>query len=459
MIYEAKRHHQLAIDHLLKHKRAMLFAGMGLGKTGASLLATLALQSFGEVRATLIVAPLRVTMMTWPQELRNFEQFRSFRVANLRTKEGWSKLRNRAADIYLINYEQLPKLATEYMAPNKGNLAFNHVIFDESTFAKNPSSSRINAFRKFMDGIDYRWALTGTPNPNSLLELFAQVRLIDGGRRLGKIFSAFRSEYFEPTDYMEYNWVPKPGAKERIYAAIQDITLTLLSSEFLGLPDTITEDHEIHLPTEARALYRELEKEMFAELDNEAVTVVSAAAMTTKLLQVATGQCYVDGVPGETKQWKAIHDEKMKALEKIAAEGEPLLVACSFRHEQEVILKRFPQARGLLNATDRETEELFKSWNQGRVPMLVADHRSVGHGLNLQWGGRHCVWVSLPWSPEKYHQFNSRLARPGQKDIPRVTRIVANDTIDELVLETLKQKDDGQMDLLRALRDYRDLRR
>ena len=447
MKFEPKVHHHLSIRHLLRHPQAALFAGMGLGKTASTLTAFATLQALGEVRAMLVVAPLRVACLTWPNEIEKWDHTTHFRWANLRTKDGQQALKNGSADIYLTNYEQLQKMGTT-MLPSK---AFDLVCFDELTAAKNHNSKRINAVRKKLPA--RRWGLTGTPTPNSPMELFGQIRLLDGGKRLGPAFTMFRDTYFNQMDYMGYTWEPKPGAEQRIYERIADITLSLPQEEYSGIPAPITHDIEIPLPAEAREQYEELESKLVLLLKDETEVVAqSAGVLVNKLLQVTGGAVY-----REDKTVAVIHDAKLRAAVKFCRaqvdDNEwPTIVVTHYKHEQERLLKALPDARRF---DDREG--FLARWNAGKIPLLVVDPRTLSHGLNMQQGGHHILWYSVNHSREQYDQLIGRLARPGQKNQVHVTRLLCPGTIDDAVVETLRQRESGQRGLMTTLRNFQRL--
>lgn len=434
MNFALKPYQRLMADHLLTHDRAAAFVGLGLGKTATTLHCLNELSLDGACKAALIVAPLRVARLTWPNELAKWDQFRWMKHEILfgrpRTK----------ADIYLINYEQLQNLHS---------LDFcDTVVFDELTRAKNHQSKRIAALRPLLRG-HRRWGLTGTPRPNSLLELFAQIRLLDDGQRLGKSYPQFRERWFRPIDYDEYNWEPKEGSEAEIYGRIADLSITLRSSDHLNVPDTVVEDVEMALPDDARAAYKKLEDELLVRIREKDVTAVNAAVLVNKLLQVTGGTVY-----SETREVVQVHDAKLRALEKIVArhKGESVLIACNYIHERE----RVCAAVGATDAS-KFRGDIETAWNTRRVKILAADPRSLGHGLNLQAGGRVIVWFSPTWSRELYDQFNARLARMGQEQVPVVYRLICTGTADEAVIEALHEKGEGQASMLSVLTNLQQL--
>jgi superfamily II DNA or RNA helicase len=424
---------QRMVDHLLANDRAYASVGLGLGKTASTLAALNALFCEGAIRAALIVAPKRVARMTWPNEIAKWDQFKWMRVEHLTGKPASGK-----SQIYLINYDRLAELT---------DLSWcDVVVFDEITKAKNPQSKRINALRPLFKG-QRRWGLTGTPRPNSLMELFGQIRLLDDGVRLGRAFTAFRDLYFYPTDYMRYNWAPKPQSEDRICAKIADLTVTLRSSDHLDIPDTVLEDVDVSLPDDAQKVYDELRREFLVVTGDGEVIARNAAVLAGKLHQIAGG-----GVYNDDKSISGMHDRKIDALRDIAAKvGERLLVATNYVHERERVVAAIP---GAVDAA-KFRGNIEAAWNSGQIPMLVADPRSLGHGLNLQGGGRTVVWYSPTWSRELYDQFNARVARKGQSQQPLIYRILASGTIDEAIVETLRERGDAQHAMLRVMAAYR----
>jgi superfamily II DNA or RNA helicase len=428
-----ENYQQQMVDHLLSHDRAYANVGLGLGKTASTLFALNTLFQEGAIRAALIVAPKRVARMTWPNEIEKWDQFRWMRVEHLIGEKP-----SGTAQIYLINYDRLNQLES---------LKFcDVVVFDEITRAKNPQSKRINALRPMFKN-QMRWGLTGTPRPNSLMELFGQIRLLDDGQRLGRAFTAFRDAHFYPTDYMRYNWEPKPGSEEKVYDKISDLTITLRTSDHLNVPDMILEDVEVALPDHAQQVYQKLAKEFLSEVGEGDIIARNAAVLAGKLHQIAGGSAYTDD--GAVS---AIHDQKIKALKEVFKKvAEPVLVACNYVHERERICDSIA---GAVNAATFKGD-IERAWNNWTISMLVADPRSLGHGLNLQQGGRTVIWYSPTWSRELYDQFNARVVRKGQREQPLLYRILARDTIDEAVVETLRERGNAQNEMLRVMANYR----
>lgn len=456
MIFEPSIPQQLADFHLREHNEAALFMGCGLGKTAVALHRMADLKQQGCMRGALVVAPLRVCNLTWPAEVRKWAGLRGLSVVSLRTSEGRQALKDELADVYLINYDQLQQFRDQYLSGRR-QLAFDTVVWDEITRAKNHKSKRINAVRPYLRKHCKRhWGLTGTPTPNGLLDLFAQVRLLDGGKRLGPGFTEYRDAYFEPTDYNEYNWVPKAGSRERIYRRLGDFALTLKSSDWLDIPDVVQEDVELALAPEAQAQYDELETELLLLLNGEedAVVATNAAVLVNKLLQLTSGAVY-----SAEGRWHVLHDGKLKALARLTKSlgKRPVLVAYQYQHELTRILKQHPEAVAFNSAkTEAQQMELIRRWNAGKIPMLVAHPKSMAHGLNMQEGGSVVIWFTLPWSREDYDQLNARLARRGQDQITEIYRLITRNTAEDAVAESLRSKDEEQTALLDALRVWKD---
>jgi SNF2 family DNA or RNA helicase len=456
----------LALKHL-RNDRAALFMGCGLGKTSVVLHRLAELFSDGATDGALVVAPLRVCNLTWPSEIAKWAGLRGLTVTNLRTPQGQAQLARRKGDIYLCNYEALPKLRdSAFRNKRVGFLGFDTVIWDESTKAKNHKSMRVNSVKPlFHKHCKRHWGMTGTPSPNGLLDLFAQVRLLDGGDRLGKSYQTYKEAYFKPLDYNGYNWVPKDGARERIYQKLKGFALTLKSSDWLDIPDTVEEDVELNLSKGTKDRYEELERELLLEMELGTIVANNAAVLVNKLLQLSSGAIYSqEEVPGEEKLQTVvhhIHDSKVMRLAQMCASlaksRKPVLIGVQFRHEQERIMKAVPGAVRFDQATtERAQQVLIDKWNRRQIPALIANPASMAHGLNLQEGGSNIIWFTMPWSRELYDQFNARLARTGQEEITTVQRLVMAGTMDEVVLEALRGKEEEQTALLDALRVWRE---
>lgn len=431
-----------AVDFIQTEGRCMLALDMGMGKTTSTLTAIRDMTHAFEVSKVLIVAPLRVANSVWAQETRLWGHLRDLTVS---VCTGSERQRVSAlsldADVYVINRENIPWLVEKYGK----RWPFDMVVIDESSSFKNASSKRFKALKKMLPSIEKMVLLTGTPSPNGLLDLWAQIYLIDFGERLGRTMTGYKQRFFE-ADFMGYKFTPRAGSDEKIHHLISDKVVHMSAEDYLSLPDRIDIEQRIDMPAKSLRDYKDFERTMLAELeDGEDIEALSAAALANKMLQWSNGAVYTD----ETRRWSETHKAKLDTLAEIIDdnEGENILVAYNYKSDLERLLKRFPQARPL----DKQ-QETIDAWNRGEIPLLLAHPASAGHGLNLQKGGALCVWFGLNWSLEYYQQFNARLHRQGQQRPVRIVHIVCRDTIDERVLSVLKDKDATQASLLNALK-------
>lgn len=470
MKYVPELHHDLGTFHLLSMDQAALWAGMGLGKTGMTLSAISKLFEQGKTKGVLIIAPLRVGVLTWPNELRKWDEFKHLKAVHVMTESGWSVMERGLAHIYIINWDQIAFLAEHFLRNKRATeLPFDTVIFDETTRAKNPESKRVNKFRAYINKFKRRWGLTGTPAPNSLLELFAQIRLLDDGKCLGQSFASYRDCYFElvnPFDRFKSDYKLRPGAEQKIYEKVSDIALVLKSSDWLDLPDTVITDIEVALPDIAKRFYKELADNLIAiSGDEKVVDAINLGVLANKLLQVSGGEVYLtqeydENQKPKTRETTVIHDAKIKALEKLFKQlgSRPCILACVFRHEQDRLIRRFPHAVRFDSAQSASSQQRLEAdWNSGKIELLITDPRSIGHGLNLQDGGHTIIWYSYTWSREYYDQLNARLARPGQKNVPEIYRLLSPGTMDDAVIAVLETRGNNQNSLLDAVLYFRAL--
>jgi hypothetical protein len=431
-----------AVSFIRDRRRCGLFLDMGLGKTSSALTAVSDLFDEFSVHKVLIVAPLRVANSVWAQEARKWEHLKHLKVS---VCTGPQKARLVAlqadADVFVINRENMPwlveKLAFKW--------PFDMVIIDESSSFKNPSSQRFKAMRRVVARTEYMVLLTGTPSPNGLLDVWAQMYLIDFGQALGRTMSAFKQRFFEP-DYMGYNFIPREGSADKIHSLMAPSVIHMSAEDYLDLPERIDIIERVDMSPTTLEAYNDFEKTLFTELeDGEEVEASTAAILANKLLQFANG-CMYTGAEGK---WSAIHEDKLNALAEILEDnqGENILVAYNYRFDLERLKKRFPNAVVL-----DKSQETIDRWNRGEIKMLLAHPASAGHGLNLQGGGATIVWFGLTWSLELYQQFNARLHRQGQLKPVKILHVVARKTIDERVLGVLSSKDATQKQLLAALK-------
>lgn len=398
-----------------------------------------------EVNKVLVVAPLRVAEDTWTKESAKWDHLQGLRVVRVLGSQAQRICALETdADIYCINRENIPWLVKYYGT----DWPFDGVVLDELSSFKSPSSKRFKAMRKVRPLIKHIVGLTGTPSPNGLIDLWAQIYLLDQGKRLGRTLTEYRNRYFNPgrrNGYVVYDWVPKDGAEDEIYRRISDICISMKACDYLKLPERVDVVRTVKLDDEAQTAYTEMEKEAVLELGpNEIVDAGTAAVVSGKLLQIANGAVY-----DENGKTHIIHESKLDTLEDVieAVNGRPVLVFYAYQHDLERIMQRFPQARKLEGSAE------IDAWNRGEIPILLAHPAGAGHGLNLQAGGNHIVWFGLTWSLELYQQANARIYRQGVKgERVTITHLVTEGTIDEDVMRVLDGKATRQDALLEAVK-------
>lgn len=441
----------LITNHILDTPRCAVWAGMGLGKTTSTLNAIDSLQLVDNAPA-LVLAPLRVARSTWPEEAQKWDHLRHLLVMPIVGNEAERRMALRLdANVYTTNYENLP-----WLIDHLGDRwPFRTVISDESTklkgFRLRQGTQRAKALGKVAHTkIDRFIELTGTPSPNGLTDLWGQAWFLDAGARLGRTFDGFKQRWFRPS-HDGFGVTPMDHAQAEIQDKLRDLCITIEAKDWFDLREPIINNIYIDLPIKARKLYRDMEKEMFMQIEEHEVEAFNAAARTVKCLQVANGAAYVGENTGE---WKEIHDAKLQALEDIIEEaaGAPILVAYNFKSDLARLLRTFPSGRQL-DANPRTISD----WNAGRIPILFAHPASAGHGLNLQDGGNILVFFGHDWNLENRLQIIERIGPTRQMqaghDRPMfIHNIIARDTVDEMVLERVETKREVQDILLSAMK-------
>ncbi|NSW84447.1 MAG: DEAD/DEAH box helicase [Syntrophothermus sp.] len=396
----------------------------------------------------LVIAPLRVADDTWSREIEKWDHLKHLRISKvLGSATARRKALRAEADIYVINRENVEWLVREY-----GNMwPFGTVVIDELSSFKNHQSKRFRALRRVRPLMKRLIGLTGTPAPNGLIDLWPQVYLLDQGERLGKTITGYRDKYFVPGErdgHVVYKWHEKKEAEQRIYEAISDIVVSMKSEDWLELPERVDRTVSIILNPKARELYKKLERELLLPFQDADVVASTAAVLSNKLLQMASGAVY-----DEERGVKLIHDAKLDALEDIieAANGKPVMVFYNFKHSLDRIQKRFPQAQVLRKGKDGNED--IRAWNNDEISLLCLHPKSAGHGLNLQESScQTIVWYDQIWSLEEYQQANARLYRQGQTRRIVVLRLVAEGTMDEDAVDALERKATGQEALMQAVK-------
>lgn len=414
---------------------------MGMGKTVTTLTAVQHMLEDFEAFKVLVIAPLRVAQHTWPEEIAKWDHLDLDYSLILGPPKKRLAATASDAPVHIINVDNLVWLVDQFP---KDTWPYDTVVIDESSLFKNSTAKRFKKFKRVRKHIARTILLTGTPAPNGLLDLWSQMYLVDGGKRLLRTFTAYKQTYFE-SDYMGYTWTLRKGSEEEIYKRVEDVCFRLDAKDHLDMPDRIDHTVDVYMPSGVEKKYRELEKEMLLELsDDDKVTAVTAGVLAGKLLQFANGALYL-----EDGGYEEMHDAKLRAVKEIAdtAQGRPILLAYNYRSDLERLQQWFPKAV----AIDKEPGTLDR-WNAGEIEMLMAHPASAGHGLNLQRGGSIIVWFGLPWSLEHYQQFNARLHRQGQEETVVIHHIATANTVDLTILEALGNKNATQRGLLDALR-------
>ena len=449
MKYEPHDYQQYAIEYIRKHPVAAVLLDMGLGKTSITLTALNDLLfDYFDVHKILVIAPLRVARNTWSGEIGKWEHLEDLQYSIIvgTEKERKAALAKRA-DIYIINRENVQWLIEKSGYP----FDFDMVVVDELSSFKNHDAKRFKALMKVRPKVKRIVGLTGTPSSNGLMDLFAEFKLLDMGERLGRFIGNYRVNYFKP-DKMNgpivYSYKLLPGAEQRIYDAISDITISMKAADHLQMPELISSRYEVQMDEQEKQNYDQMKEQLVLSLPEGEVTAANAASLSGKLLQMANGAIYTDD--GETQ---LIHDKKLDALEDMieAANGKPVLVAYWFKHDLKRIMLRLAEKKISFEKLDSDAS--IEKWNKGEIPVALIHPASAGHGLNLQNGGNTLIWFGITWSLELYQQTVARLWRQGQTaGTVVVEHIITAGTIDERVMKALELKDHTQSALIDAVK-------
>lgn len=449
--YKPHPYQGLIMSAIHATRRLAVWAGMGLGKSVSTATALEDLSLAEEVYPILVVAPLRVARTTWPQEYRKWNHLKHIGVTTIcgSLKERQAALRVKT-DVYTTNFEQLPWLVEHY----GDKWPFKTVVIDEATklkgFRLRQGTQRAKALARVAHTKIKRIVLlTGTPSPNGLQDLWGQMWFVDKGDRLGRTFDAFKQRWFRAS-HTGFGVEATENAQEQIQAALKDVCVTIDAKDWFDLKEPIVNIIKVDLPPAARILYKDMEKRMFMDIEGSQIEALNAAAKTQKCIQLCSGAVYLEG----GKDWKVVHDEKLDVLEEIIEEaaGMPVLVSYHFKSDLARLMKRFPQGRHL----DKNSQTI-DDWNAGKIPVLFAHPASAGHGLNLQDGGNILVFFTVNWNLEEHQQIIERIGpvrqlQAGHNRPMFMHFILAEDTVDELVLERLQTKREVQDILLAAMR-------
>ncbi len=449
MRYKPHEYQKYAIEFIKKNPIAAILLDMGMGKTSIvlSALNELMYDSF-EVTKVLIIAPLRVARNTWSDEIKKWDHLNGIRysIAVGTAAERLAALKA-DADIYIINRENVPWLIEDSGLP----FDFDCVVVDELSSFKNWQAKRFKALMKVRPKIRRIVGLTGTPSSNGLMDLFAEFKILDMGERLGRFISQYRVNYFKP-DRMNgpivYTYKLLPGAEERIYDRISDITISMKATDYLEMPELLSTEYKVYLDEDERSKYEEMKDELVLQLPGGEITAANAAALSGKLSQLANGAIYDDD--GSVN---AFHERKLDALEDLieSANGKPVLVAYWFKHDLARLTERLNKLKVVFEKLD--SDKSIEKWNAGELQVGLIHPASAGHGLNLQSGGNVIVWFGITWSLELYQQTIARLWRQGQTSgTVTVIHIITAGTVDERILKALEAKDHTQSALIEAVK-------
>lgn len=441
MKYVPHEYQKYAEEFIIEHPASGLLLDMGCGKSVITLTAIDELMfNYFDVTKVLVIAPLRVAQDTWSKECEKWDHLKGLRISKVLGSEKERKQALfRKADIYIINRENVEWLTKSY------KWDFDMIIIDELSSFKSNSAKRFKALRKVRPLAKRVVGLTGTPAPNSLIDLWSQINLLDMGVRLGRFIGNYRNSYFEPDKRSRdviFSYKLRDGSEQAIYDKISDICVSMKACDYLRMPERIENMVEVSMDQKEMTLYKQLEREMLLPFEDGDIDAVNAAALSNKLLQMANGAVY-----DEFREVKQIHTKKLDALEDLieAANGKPVLVFYSYIHDKDRISKRF-------ETTELKTSDDITRWNNGEIQIAIAHPASAGHGLNLQAGGSTVIWFGMTWSLELYQQANARLWRQGQKDTVVIHHIICKETIDEQVMVALAKKEVGQSALIDAVR-------
>lgn len=443
MKYNPHEYQKYATNFIIDHPVAAILLDMGLGKSVITLTAIndLIYNRF-EVNRVLVIAPLRVANNTWPDEIKKWNHLShlTYSVVTGNKQQRLAALKQ-DVNIYIINRENLKWLVEDSEVP----FFYDMIVIDELSSFKSYRSQRFKCLKKLRPHVKRIVGLTGTPSSNGLMDLWAEFRVLDMGQRLGRYITHYRTTYFDPdkrNQHMVFTYKPKPGAEQRIYQQISDITISMKSKDYLKLPPLTMNTVKVHLSNQEAAVYDTMCDQLVVDMAGKQIDALNAASLSNKLSQMANGTVYDDN-----RNQVLIHDRKLDALEDLieAANGKPVLVAYWFKHDLERIKQRF-------EVREIKTTKDISDWNQGTIPVGVIHPASAGHGLNLQAGGSTLIWYGLTWSLELYQQTNARLWRQGQTNPVVIHHIITENTIDEDILTALKRKDKAQTALINAVK-------
>ena len=447
MRFQPHPYQSYCISRILDTPALGLYLDMGLGKTAITLTAVsdLIYNRF-QVRRCLIIAPKKVAEATWNMEAEKWEHLKHLRFSKiLGTQQQRIRAACAAADIYIVNRENVVWLVDYF----RNDWPFDMVVIDESSSFKNSRAKRFKALTWIRPHVSRLIELTGTPAPNGLQDLWAQLFLLDGGQRLGRTVTGFRERYFSANTHGGHftTYEAKADAQESIQQKIGDICVSMKSEDYLQLPDLVYDVVPVQLDPKAAKAYAEMEREMLLQIDEAVIDAGSAAALSNKLLQLCNGAVYdAEGrvIP--------LHDCKLEAFTELIEQlnGQPALVFYNFQHDRDRLLMLCAKLK--LRARLLKTPEDAAAWNRRELDILLAHPASAAYGLNLQQGGNHVIWFGLNWSLELFQQANKRLHRQGQTAAVIVHELAVTESRDMDVIAALEDKNATQNALIKSLK-------
>ena len=464
-----------AINFCIERGGAGVFADPGTGKTTVMASVFQILRDAGLVERMLVIAPLQPCFNVWSKshddsDFVKWKEFEDLRISLIHGKKK-DQAFEEDADIYVMNPEGLEYFVETKVHVHKNgsrrefklkpgfkkNWKFDMLVVDECTDFKHSNTLRSKRLNVLLNLFSRRYILTGSPAANGLMDLFGQIYIVDGGRSLGQYITHYRRRFFEPDG--QYNWRIQKGAEEKIYEAISDAVIRIDAEDELELPPKILRNIKFDLPTKARKTYEEMEEDFILELEQGSVTAVNAASASSKLRQIANGGVYLDPTgPEEKRRAEDIHQAKIEATLDLLSElnGKPTLVAYEFNHDLARLKKALGKDTPHLGSgvSQKQSQQIQRDWNAGRIPYLLCQPQSMSRGLNLQGSGRAVIWHSITWNYEHYDQFIRRIWRTGQKERVFIYHLIARKTIDEAIMKTLGKKARVQNALLKALKEY-----
>jgi len=450
---------QQSIIEEQKNKKAFgVFSEPGTGKTGTELTFINIMR-----QKTLIIAPLRILYSVWPKEIKKFGNFNNIKITILHGKDKEKNFLRNNVGVYLVNPEGLPWLMKTMIKHKR--FPWKILIIDESAKFKSPKAkTRFKLIKKIMNKFERRYILAGNPIPNTLLDLWTQIYILDHGVRLGKSFEAYKREYFYQADYQGFVWKPHDWAFEAIMKKVSDICVYIKADDHLDIPMMVFNDIEFDLPPDLLIQYKSMENKLFADMDEGKVLASSAAIASQKCQQLAQGFLYpsysdIEKVKGIKKVTQLTHKIKIELLKELIEElnGSPILIGYWYEQDLNYLKEAFPN-EVFFDKTKSfaECAELEDEWNMGNIPVLFGQASSISHGLNLQEAGNHVAFYCNVWNYDVFDQLIRRVLRNGNEHKRVfVHRFIANNTIDKAILLSNKAKGSMSKNFLESILEYR----